>query len=58
MTLGAPQIIMITLTGMSLGVHLVKHGEARPPYSAGLGLLGACLEIGLLYWGGFFGDLR
>lgn len=52
----APQIIMIALLGMNLGMHMVKHGEPREgTYSFPIQLVSTLMEIGLLVWGGFFG---
>ena len=54
--MGIPQIIMIVLLGMDVGMHLVKHGEPRTDhFSFPIALISAILEIGLLMWGGFFG---
>ena len=48
----APQIIMIALLGMGLGMH----GEPREgTYSFPIQLVSTLIEIGLLIWGGFFG---
>lgn len=51
-----PQIIMIALLGMDLGMHMVKNGEPREgTYSFPIQLVATLMEIGLLVWGGFFG---
>ena len=51
-----PQIIMIALLGMGLGMNLVKNGEPREgTYSFPIQLVSTLIEIGLLIWGGFFG---
>lgn len=39
---------------LSLGIHIAKDGEDRPPYSAGWTLIGSGISVSLLYWGGFF----
>lgn len=49
--LGIPQIIMIALIINSIVVSIVNHGRK----SAYIVLIGAALEVALLYWGGFFG---
>lgn len=51
-----PQIIMIALLGMGLGMHMVKNGEPREGvYSFPIQLVSTLIEVGLLVWGGFFG---
>lgn len=49
-----PQIILILLTVYICTVHLVRNGEPRPPYNLVHWILAAIVEIGLLFWGGFF----
>jgi hypothetical protein len=53
--LGIPQIIMIALIISSIVISIVNHGKKREPYNAYSVLIGAVLEVALLYWGGFFG---
>lgn len=53
--LGIPQIIMIALIISSIVISIVNHGKKREPYNAYNVLIGAVLEVALLYWGGFFG---
>ena len=52
--LGIPQIIMIALIISSIVISIVNHGKKREPYNAYSVLIGAALEVALLYWGGFF----
>ena len=53
--MGIPQIIMIVIYGIGLGIHLAKNGEPREDkYSFGIELIAVICEVGLLYWGGFF----
>lgn len=53
--MGIPQIIMIIVIGLNLGINLAKNGEPRDgDYSFGIALIGAAIEVGILYWGGFF----
>ena len=53
--MGIPQIIMIIIIGLNLGMNLAKNGEPRESnYSFGIALIGAAIEAGILYWGGFF----
>lgn len=55
MKLHIPQIIFLALICMSVGMHLAKNGEQRDgEYNFGLALICAAIEIGLLWWGGFF----
>lgn len=52
--MGVPQIIVIVLYALSLGVSLCKHGE----YSKNnffYSLVSVAIVFGLLIWGGFFG---
>jgi hypothetical protein len=52
--MGWPQITMVVLMALGLGISLAKHGEPREPYSFGTALLGTALAAGLLWAGGFF----
>jgi hypothetical protein len=53
--MGAPQIIMIILFALSLGINLSKHGEAKiGTYSFPLALVSVIIEVTILWWGGFF----
>lgn len=54
--MGAPQIILIVLYALSLGMVISKHGEEKTneKYNAWAGLIGTAIQIGLLIWGGFF----
>lgn len=52
----APQIIMIALMAMNLGINLVKNGEPKDEtYSFPVSLISIVINVGLLIWGGFFG---
>ena len=54
--MGVPQIIMIILLTFSVSQHIIKHGETKvDEYNAFIGLVAAAIEVGLLWWGGFFG---
>ena len=51
----APQIIMIIIMAMNLGINLVKNGEPKnETYSFSISLVSVVINIGLLIWGGFF----
>lgn len=49
-----PQIIMIALIFVSIGINLAKHGEERPAYNVWTSLIAAIISFMLLWWGGFF----
>lgn len=51
-----PQITMVVLTAISLGIHLAKHGQPMlHQYSALRRLVTVAIYFWLLYEGGFFG---
>ena len=51
-----PQITMIVLAAMSVGIHLANHGKYRTDkYNAISITLTIALEFWLMYEGGFFG---
>lgn len=50
-----PQIIFIILVAVSGGIVLANHGMPRENYNIGTWLITMIVEVGLLYWGGFFG---
>ena len=50
-----PQIIVIVIMGLSIGVNLGKHGEKQnDTYNVWHSLFRVAIWIGLLVWGGFF----
>lgn len=51
--MGFPQIIWLVITTLSLGFTLAKDGE-RTKISFGWAAVGTLINVGLLYWGGFF----
>ena len=56
MKIGIPQIIMLFLLAMSLGIDLAKHGQPREgKHNAVGGLVGVAIQLTLLWFGGFFG---
>ena len=56
MTLHAPQIIILILMAIGMGVSLARYGERkRDCYDFSDILFGPTITFGLLYWGGFFG---
>lgn len=54
MSIGLPQLIYLIMLALGLGIAMAKHGEPRPPHDAGAALIGICIVLTLLYWGGFF----
>lgn len=55
MVFGAPQITFLVLYVLNLGVALAKHGEEEiRQYNFISRTVGILIQIGLLYWGGFF----
>ncbi len=53
--MGIPQILILALYMLSLGVELAKHGETKVmKYDFGGKMLATMIVIGLLIWGGFF----
>ena len=51
-----PQIIIITLLAMGVGIDLVKHGEPKTgSHNVWITIADAVLTLSLLKWGGFFG---
>ena len=54
--MGIPQIIIIVLYSLSLGIAMVKHGEPMTGrHSFPLSLCSVAALMALLWWGGFFG---
>ncbi|MFC0245790.1 hypothetical protein ACFOLL_12770 [Falsochrobactrum ovis] len=52
--MGWPQITMIVLLALGIGVSAAKHGDPRPPYSIGVALISSAITVWLLIAGGFF----
>lgn len=53
--MGVPQILVIVLMAMSLGISLIKHGECRTgKYNFFVDLFAVAIEVAILYCGGFF----
>lgn len=49
------KIILLILYAVALGVALAKHGEPKTGlFSFWSSLIGTVIELGLLWWGGFF----
>jgi len=54
MFLKTPQIILLILMVLGLGIHMAKHGQSQGEYNGWIKLVDVCIAIALLYWGGFF----
>ena len=56
MKFGAPEIIMIGIYIFALAVDMTRHGESKmdETYNAGTTFIAILINIGLLWWGGFF----
>ena len=50
-----PQLLILGLMCLELGMVMAKHGSARPPYNIGVTLIASLLFGSILYAGGFFG---
>ena len=54
-----PQLIMIVLMSLGLGVHMVKHGEEKDSkYNFFWRLIAVAISLSILYSGGFFNVLN
>ena len=54
--MGWPQIVMIVIGSIGIGVNLVKHGERRTDkYNVWVSIIGCAIEAIILYFGGFWG---
>lgn len=54
MIMAAPQLIVIGIMAMSLGISLAKHGVPRENHSVWVALVSLAITSGLLAWGGFW----
>ena len=53
--LGVPQLIIICIYTLGIGIHLAKDGEPRDGnYSFIINLISTVISAGILWWGGFF----
>ena len=57
MKLGIPQILIIVLYTLGVGISLAKHGEMEESKKHNVvpTLIGTAIQVALLWWGGFFG---
>lgn len=50
-----PQLIMLFLMAVSIGIEMSYHGETKPKkYNVWSTLVAVALNIAILHWGGFF----
>lgn len=55
MNVGWPEGILLSLLFLAVCQHASKNGQPRDGrYDLGTALLAAAINIGLLWWGGFF----
>ncbi|WP_185748270.1 hypothetical protein [Metaclostridioides mangenotii] len=55
MVFGVPQIIMIVLYVLVIGISLADHGKERTGKQNFFSTtIGTSIQIALMYWGGFF----
>jgi len=55
MYFGAPQLIMLAIHFLFMGIHIAKHGERKTDfYNAWEATISTVIFFVLLYWGGFF----
>ena len=53
--MGTPEITILVFYGLSIALAVVNHGKVREGKYNGFATIAlSALEIGLLYWGGFF----
>lgn len=52
--MNAPQIILLVLIAMDVGIKIANHGKRRTAYNAWFALADLALFLALLNWGGFF----
>lgn len=53
--MNAPQIVFIVLIAISGTITLLSHGKPKGDYNFLTWMIAAAIELGVLYWGGFFG---
>lgn len=55
MTMHTPQITMIVLMSLGVGIALARHSKPRSTHNAYFKIIDMCLLAWILYCGGFFG---
>ena len=51
-----PQLILVLLTAISLGMNIAKHGEPRDDHNGWSSFIAFIIIHGILYWGGFYNN--
>lgn len=55
MHLGIPQLLILAIYFMNIGMNLAKNGEVKDgTYSVWSSLIATAISLGILAWGGFF----
>lgn len=55
MHLGIPQLLILALYFMNIGMNVAKNGEPKEgTYSAATSLIATAISLTILAWGGFF----
>ena len=53
--MGIPQMIMIILFCLGIGIEMSRHGQQRnDKYNFFTSLVAVGIQVGILIWGGFF----
>lgn len=53
--MGIPQIIIIVMHALKIGIHMAKQGEPTgDKYDVVVSSISTGITIAVLYWGGFF----
>lgn len=53
--MGVPEIILLFFIAAGVGMHMARDGEPRRDrWNGGTALIAGAINVGLLYWGGFF----
>jgi hypothetical protein len=52
--MGAPQIIIIVLFTLNIGIAIARNGQKQPETNMVISIFRIAVLIGLLIWGGFF----
>ena len=56
LTFHAPQVLLVVLFSLSLGLSIARHGQPEEGRRNALySLVSTAVMFALLYWGGFFG---
>ena len=54
--MGAPQIIVIIIYAMAIGIEATRHGQPKEGnHNVLTTLISVAINVAILWWGGFFG---